>query len=357
MICPVINEYPSFLPGGMGVCCFPIMNPVDLPPEEFFNSEPVVELRNKLNSGNPPDMCKNCIEVNKLTGFTQANTGKRKLSFRTLSIARSSLCNRACRMCKPNLSTTLSGLEGKGSKPIVNKYLRETVLKYRHEIEVAYVGGGNPIQDKELWDILDLLDVNVVKLISFTSNGTPVPDELIERLSKFKLVTFNFSIDGDKMYNEAMRTFTKQSVLYDTMRSVISRTAKYQNIKVAIQPTKTNISIFRFRELYDEIVENIEKYDELIYSQNVCTFPEIYAPWNLPESKRVELKEKLATDFVYLMKKKTELSKKFIMDIIDAEKLVRMKEPNPELLEQFRLETIRFDSMSKSNLIEIQQVI
>lgn len=355
MSCPVLNEYPSFLPGGMGVCCFPIMDPVDLPPEEFFYSEPVVELRRLHDLGKPPKKCVDCMEIRRLTGFTQASPNRGKLNFRILSIARSSLCNRACRMCKPNLSTTLSGLEGQGSKAIVNKYLEPTILKYRHEIEEVYVAGGNPVQDDELIRMLALLDPNKVRLLHFTSNGTHFPDKILDVLKRFKSTTLCFSVDGDKQINELMRTFTNQEKMYDTIRSVLERTENLPNVCVAIQPTMTNVSIQRITEFYKELEANLP-IEKLSYIANVCFFPEIYAPWNLTKERREYVWEKLADDVVFLLEKNTPFALAMIEGIIGLEKLLKMKSPNPELIAEFEAETKRFDKLTKTNLIDIVQL-
>lgn len=355
--CPVIEDYPSFLPGGMAPCCFPVMDPVDVSPEEFWKSPQMEELRKQHREGNPPDICKTCVAVNEVTGFRQ-HTGTNptnELKFETISISHSSICNRACRMCKSNLSTTLSGLKGEGSKPISNKYFRDTVIKYRDNVKSVFVGGGNPYQDDEVWEILELLNTDTVEFINATSNGSVVEDKHLKVLSRFKRAIVAFSIDGDKEVNETMRVFTKQERTYELIRETQERIKQYPNIEVCIQPTTTNVSIWRFKELYDEIEANCDV-DSLLYSDNVCFWPEHYAPWNLSEEKRKELFHKLASDAAYLFTKRTKFADRMVSDIIKIEKLIRIRPVDEQLIKKFEEETRKFDLMSKTNLIEIHNV-
>ena len=345
--CQSLNQVPSFLPTGMSVCCFPNMEAIDTPPELFHSDGRVMAIKNNHATGSHSGACKDCLAVNELTGFRQVTS---KNPREVISIANSSKCNKACRMCKPELSTTLSALEGQSSKPITNKYLKGYLERYGKEIKTILVSGGNPMQDKELWDMLAPLSTTADILI-VTTNGSGVSDYVYDVLHRFDRAHVCISLDGDKYYNESMRHYTKQSAVYATINQVLE-----QGLPVYVQMTKTNLSVARYRELYDEIVHHVPLYRKVRLSTNVCFYPEIYAPWCMSQPSRDYVRNKLAEDVVYLRNMGTPLASDMVNDILLAEKLIRMKPVSKKLLSEFKQETIRFDSLISGNLIDIQNV-
>lgn len=271
-ICSMPFTSPVLVPAGFKFCCLP-----HLPQGEtidYWNGEEARAVRREFLAGGVPDLCKACVKANKHLG-QQPNGGQRQytyeevvpVDFRTLSIARSNVCNNACEMCRSDLSTTF-GRENGGYVKVENNF---DLSPYYHQMEYVYFSGGNPVQDPGVLELLRKLPKATVKYLMFTSNGSLFPIEYIDELRKFRDVHICFSIDAHKELNAQLRKYSNHERTYKTIRTVLPYVAP--GFKVSIQQTLTCKSVRTLYRLYQELKEYLP-INQLAYSPNPCIWPE-----------------------------------------------------------------------------------
>lgn len=178
------------------------------------------------------------------------------------------LCNLKCRMCQPQDSDLINkeykeliSLDNTLGEilPIVDFEITDDLTSYiqgikdnANTIKIIRFSGGEPLINKSFYDLLDYLIVgDYSKNIEFrlNTNLTKMKEDTLEKLSKFKRVTIDFSIDGLGTVYEYIRypmvweiTKSKIDITYDFM-------SKHDNIKMNANFTVQTYNIFNMFEL------------------------------------------------------------------------------------------------------------
>jgi sulfatase maturation enzyme AslB (radical SAM superfamily) len=121
-------------------------------------------------------------------------------------------------------------------------------------IKIIRFSGGEPLINKSFYDLLDyLIAGDYAKNIEFrlNTNLTKMKEDTLEKLSKFKRVTIDFSIDGLGPVYEYIR----YPMVWEITKSKIDMTydfvGKHDNIKMNANFTVQTYNIFNMFELVD----------------------------------------------------------------------------------------------------------
>ena len=260
---------------------------------DVFANDKIQKIRNQMIAGEKPASCRVCWE-NESTGTTshrmhalakhrdQLNEGwLDDPQVRIVNLAPSSLCNFACRICRPRLSTKLAVEElkfetdttkQKKLKQFINLGLNSTAgskivesFNDLTEIENLHILGGEPFLWPQLKDLIDfLIDRGLSKKIrlELNTNGSQYPSDLVNLIiENFKFVEFLISIDNVKDRFELERGGKWEDV-YQNIKKFSS--LRSQNIIVKLAPA---INIQNLLYLNDIIELNNElSLDEIVWN-------------------------------------------------------------------------------------------
>lgn len=210
--------------GHYGVCCD--ADPVKVPvgrhtSSEWFAGERLGEVRELMLAGAMPLVCRTCYKKEARGGgskrtFTwdhlkRGSYGSGEEIFaqpkmRMLSYRFGNQCNLACLMCESESSTAFNAesriLDGAEEKRIAHLLTADDqTLK---DIQVLYLGGGEPSLSSECVALLDrLIAIGHTEIyVLVNSNGSNPSSAFFERLKSFRGVYIGFSIDGrDSTYD------------------------------------------------------------------------------------------------------------------------------------------------------------
>jgi sulfatase maturation enzyme AslB (radical SAM superfamily) len=180
------------------------------------------------------------------------------------------LCNLKCRMCQPqdsdlinkeykeliSLDSTLGEI-----LPIVDFEITDDLTSYiqgirdnASTIKIIRFSGGEPLINKSFYELLDyLIEGDYAKNIEFrlNTNLTKMKEETLEKLSKFKRVTIDFSIDGLGPVYEYIR----YPMVWDITKNKIDMAYKFMvdhdNIKMNANFTVQIYNVFCMFDLID----------------------------------------------------------------------------------------------------------
>jgi len=146
-------------------------------------------------------------------------------------------CNIKCRTCDPSNSSmwvtemaNIDNLSSQWKKEMNTKYQQayndkslfwKNMEKIVDNLEQIHMYGGEPMLVKQQWDFLDFcISSGKSKNISlhYNTNGTIFSEEIYNKLSNFKSVNINFSIDGVKDKFEYIRHLAKWDEVVNNMR-------------------------------------------------------------------------------------------------------------------------------------------
>lgn len=194
----------------------------------WFEGTEMQQLRQDLLNGVRNPMCGRCWRNEDRSGNsirTRMNekwahlTKNHKPQIKYLDLKLSNECNLQCRMCDQTQSHLINrdvdlinqaGLEMPSnwiSKPnwntdYLNKIKPEqysALLKLIPHIKVLKVTGGEPTIQPEVLELFDkMVELNVAKdvQLNITTNGTKFTRKFLDKVSVFKEVDFNISVDG-----------------------------------------------------------------------------------------------------------------------------------------------------------------
>jgi len=169
------------------------------------------------------------------------------------------LCNLRCEMC------WWWGKNGVGFKlaeskdPMITKQMtKEEVFKVIDELAATYkpsiyISGGDPFVRDDTIDIIEHIASKGLSVIT-NDNGTLLKDEWLERLSKIKKLTINFSIDGPREVHDKIRGKGN----YDKTTNAIKKLLEYRG-KTMFPAIKTNTTFSPFiRGHIDELIKELQ---------------------------------------------------------------------------------------------------
>jgi len=209
----------------------------------------------KLTYQNSPDR--------KHFDFSQDNLGQSDiLKPVSYHISLGNECNYACRMCGPWASSQLAveGLKaGTYSGPArlnwtedeaawkhVTDYICET-----KNLQFVHLIGGEPYMNPRFENLIDkLIAAGKTDIyLGFTTNGSIVRHDLIEKLNAFRHVDIGVSIECDGILNDYIRKGTKTQEVLDNI-DVYLKYRKESHVYVTVRPVPSALSVHTLVDLY-----------------------------------------------------------------------------------------------------------
>lgn len=198
--------------------------------KEIFHNDIMSQLRTDMKNGVKPTACRICwdAEAQNTTSMRQHGLSKHHhlldqyyiddIAIRDCTIAPSILCNFKCRICSSDSSSSIAieqiaftnNIEEKNNiKKSLKLKTQQSINKLINSvtsldnIDYLHILGGEPFMWPELKTLLETLISNGLAPrihLTFTTNCSIFPDDLITLLAKFKKIEISLSIDdvGDR---------------------------------------------------------------------------------------------------------------------------------------------------------------
>lgn len=258
----------------------------------FWNSKYMKQSRIKCINGEEIKGCEECYRSEKNGGtslrkdlveiyednqdyldrvnFAKANEGFLDKFPESIELRVGNLCNLKCRMCQPQ-DSDLVNKEYKELRsiddslnsilPVVDFEITDNLTNYidsirknASEIKIIRFSGGEPLINKSFYELLDfLIEGQYSKNIEFrlNTNLTKMKEDTLNKLSKFKKVTVDFSIDGlDKIYE-----YIRFPMVWDITKNKLDITLGFikntDNIRMNANFTVQTYNIFGMFDLID----------------------------------------------------------------------------------------------------------
>jgi len=294
---------------------------------EWFNSEPVRQLRKEMFKDTGTDICKRCYHETEHSGTSRRHRSNQKSVIFTKQAFKESFeqspgydnfmfslgmdglantlpidlhidlgnhCNLACKMCGPNASTRIATQYVKWGLP-AEQYLgvdwtKDDVVWARFMDELVSIPklknihfmGGETLLSPRLEQLVDymILHSRFDVCFSFVTNGTVYRPELIEKLKQFPRVGIEISIETATKHNDYIRQGSK-------VEEVLANIRKYKqlctssNVSVTLRPAISALSIGYYHSLLDFALE-----EQLLLKSLIVTVPDYLNPSVLPSRVR-----------------------------------------------------------------------
>lgn len=296
------------------LCCIAMvdkstnMNTFEMSPLEYMNSNYVRQIRKDMIAGNISDdiktACKSCIlaeenntisrrkkqnaqyDSNLAVEYALANDYKIKsshLQYVNLKVL-GNICNLKCVMCNPSSSSKIAA-----------EYKKYNITDVENSIQVSYndsnkdeyfkdldtilesinrfsLIGGEAFVHPDFKEIFSMIQSNKnaknIELFVIT-NGTVLPDYVLDNVDKFKKITLNFSIDGIGPKAEYIRNGTVWKEFDKNVKLAIE-----SNANVVFTSAAQMLSIGYIDEICDYILS-------LGFNKN--TMSNLFSPVSLPK--------------------------------------------------------------------------
>lgn len=267
--------------------------PVDEKMDAFWNSEYMKTARINSINGNPTKGCEECYQSERNGGtslrndllkthkdndnfkqrveYAKNNGGHLNESPSLIELRVSNKCNLKCRMCQPQDSELInqeyielveSNSDLKNILPIVDFDITDDLTNYIENIKanastlkLIRFSGGEPLINDSFYDLLDfLIEGDYCKDIDFkiNTNLTKMRLDTLEKLSKFKSVGIDFSIDGIEEVYEYIRFPMKWEITNNKIDLVQNyRDQKGSNISMNANFTVQIYNILNMFKLID----------------------------------------------------------------------------------------------------------
>lgn len=335
-------------------CCFmSSKNTKDLvvssTPEDWLNSNTMLEIISTMNSGDWANQCNLCKREE-----TEGRNSYRLLynseflkpagTLESFLINVPNICNLTCRMCSPSYSDKWGKL--RKVIPIAsNLSTRKKYEKIKHligpDFKFLEIAGGEPLLDHELFEVIELILEKCPDLsLQFTTNLTFFPNKYKHILDRVKTIRPIYSIDGVGSLNDYIR----EGFEWRRVTEVLDQWLGYMSSRP--QPSnqqyfQTTVQAYNFHDLH-----NIKKFIDSKMNINSVNIEWIDFPLGYPKEFVLN-----ALPPEYIEKHTNEVNKKFLVNYnfnedlfsklktrtIDDDKLLGKKIQNyiPELYELF----------------------
>ena len=289
-------------------------------PMEFFNSDPIKDMRRKASSGERIEGCQSCydMEDNGVTSMRQRDNEKYQWiieevgdkidqpKIHSLDFRAGNLCNLGCVMCGPSASSKLDKLfKEHGSATFSyfhenmdefrqdhdirtwykNPEIIEGILNDTREISKLWLLGGEPLYNDVNFRLLDRLKGKGKDLeLEVSTNVTRVSPEIIETLEHFKTV-LKCSIDGTGATSDYIRFPSKFSEIEENLIALAKA-----RLKLELVFTVSALNIFNIGEFCHWLQELGDKHNRVfdVGFSNIVTAPNYLDPRNLPADLKDE---------------------------------------------------------------------
>jgi MoaA/NifB/PqqE/SkfB family radical SAM enzyme len=285
--------------------------------ESYYESPELKNLQNNLLNNIEDNLCQACWknEKNGVQSMRQSvlqDRSKKTNKITQVKLHVGSICNLACMMCFPSVSTTWNKLWRDKNYPETfqknighkdyDQYIENYIKENINNIQYIETLGGEPLFSKRFISLLEWI-INNKKSQNITlyiiTNLTILPKSIIDILSYFKKVVLTVSLEGIGKVNDYIRW---GSDFQDIDKNI--KKAKKLGFHLSIQPTISSLNLHRLHEIY--------QYSESLRIPVLNLIPvhgwTSLKPINLP----VYLKEKVSKKF-----------KKFLIGEPDNENILK----------------------------------
>ena len=227
-------------------------------------------------------------------------TNNNEFKLHDMEIKFGNLCNLGCVMCSPANSSLLEneslsnqdlfdeyGIPGHTKKilrPGIQWYEREDKLEelsdYAAKCKHIRFTGGEPTINGYLQNFLThLAKRNTDITLKITTNGHKVSDKLLESLSKFHHVHFDFSVDGYGKVNE----FIRWPSSFENINTNMEKCARLNNTFISVKTTLQALNVHNIADICEWVEHNdyINSWDI-----NLVWDPEFLQPCLASESSK-----------------------------------------------------------------------
>ena len=260
--------------------------------DTFWNSDYMKQSRIKAINGEEIKGCEECYRSERNGGtslrkdlveiyeenedyldsikIAQENDGQLDKFPTAIELRVGNLCNLKCRMCQPQDSDLINkeykeliSLDNTLGEilPIVDFEITDDLTSYiqgirdnASTIKIIRFSGGEPLINKSFYELLDyLIEGDYAKNIEFrlNTNLTKMKEETLEKLSKFKRVTIDFSIDGLGPVYEYIRYPMVWDITKNKIDMAYKFMANHDNIKMNANFTVQIYNVFCMFDLID----------------------------------------------------------------------------------------------------------
>jgi hypothetical protein len=318
--------------GSLGICCQesrrlsadPTYNIKTMTLREWFNSDPVQQLRRDILSDTPTDVCSRCYHEEKISGtsrrirsnqksvifqrsfdrsFEQSpghhhfiNTGITDTLPIDLHIDLGNYCNLACKMCWSGASTKVATQYVRWGHEEHRQYLgndwtknETTWARFLNEmldipkLKNIHFMGGETLLTARFEQFVDFMIAHdrFDLCFSFVTNGTVYNENLMNKLKQFARVGIEVSIETVTEHNDYVRQNTNTQL-------VLENISRYKNlcndsISVTVRPAISALTIGYYYTLLKYCLDN-----QLLVKSLVVTTPEYLDPRILPNKVKEE---------------------------------------------------------------------
>lgn len=320
--------------------------------DSFWNSKPIITIRNEMASGVSPKECRKCdidgdasmrarsikeyidnYDVLKLVNETINNNGVAKHTPKRLELKPSNLCNLKCIMCNSYDSSQVA----KELAELTKKYKGINVTGGRfvsissspglHEYNEFDADIKNPewSDKKDIWDnferIAPYLEVlsfaggeptimpSVLKTLQFcvdnkyaknltvfiSSNFTNLNKDFLELMPRFKKFELIASIDGFDKVNEYCRFPSKWKQIA-TNYMLAKQYMSFPNVKIVANITVSSLNVLNLTDLLYWLDERFLEYPYFVqwpFNINMIFYPTEQQVYILPEHVKEKAKDRL----------------------------------------------------------------
>ena len=303
---------------------------------QFYNSEPMRDLREQLLAGNKPKECEPCYyqdSFGKLSGrVRQLNKSaiglaEFPLTFRSsphlpifeysnnhsgvsshfptdLQIDLGNTCNSACIMCDPTASSRLAADYKKLTKldsrlfsepkpyrswtedcDVVDRFVTE--LQSFPYIRYIHFLGGETLYNQAFYDICENLSGDMI--VGTTTNGTIYDDRIEQLIPKFKEFHLGISIESVTDLNDYVRYPGPTNQILENILKFVALRNQHPGLKLELRITP---NLFTISEL-DQVFEFMIEHDIIAESCNILHQPRCLRMELMPEDIRQETVSRL----------------------------------------------------------------
>lgn len=329
-----------------------IFNILDQAPQsEIMNSDFMKNLRLKMINGEMDSACTRCMDSEKLDGVSRrlientarendiealikatALDGKIDVKYKFLDYRLGNFCNLECRMCGPHSSHKLIK-NWNQTRPVEDQYSDEQLLKFQHydwiekdyllaefrskiiTVDQLHFAGGEPLIAPQMSQMLQVcIDLGVSKniILTYNTNITVLPDEVLKLWKHFKGVRLFCSVDGVGAVNDYIRPPSKWHVIDKNLMYLDQHFHELNIIEIILSCTVQLYNILDLAELYTYLqkfkhVAPLPDIENLVYPSYLRTtlLPQVAKLEVEKELTQIsqELAGKIPAEFNYLHKK------------------------------------------------------
>lgn len=295
---------------------------------EWFDSEPMRRARLDMFGSTPNSICGRCYHEQEHNGTSRRHKCNQKSVIFTktafdqsyqqspgyqkfqssqvnhgalsgmpidLHIDLGNYCNLACKMCRPEASSTIASQEVKWGNSSAKQYVgtdwtRDNAVWSRVLSELANIDqlnnvhfmGGETLITKRFEDFVDYMiahgrtDLN----FSFVTNGTTFNEPLLNKLKQFKRVGIEVSIETVTDHNAYQRQGTDTALVLENIQRYLAH-CNGTNITLTARPAISALTIGNYHSLLRYCLEH-----KIMIKSLWVTSPTFLNPQILPKSIR-----------------------------------------------------------------------